>query len=127
MSAPIYKHLNALVERDQMTADQRAVIDAPERDLGIEIADVSGILCEIGATLDWMGSKGWHARIKSPFTPGNLWWAGFTPHGVSGWNGSPDHQVGDVTLRGALWRAVLLTLMSGPANPEALSGQERLL
>ncbi len=33
---------------------------------------------------------GYHAVLKTPFTLGNAYIAGFTPHGVTGWNGAPD-------------------------------------
>ncbi len=35
---------------------------------------------------------GFHWRIQTPFQPGEPYFAGFTPHGVTGWNGRPDFQ-----------------------------------
>lgn len=118
---PLYNYLGHPAA--DLTDDQRSVLDASEREIGLEMALGSGIPGEIGAMLAEMTRRGWWAAIKTPFSPGespngHLYWVGFTPLGTTGWNGRPDHQVGDVTLRGALWRAVLLTLLSTPAQHE---------
>lgn len=113
---PFYNHLGHPVDPSAMTDKQRAVLEASETILGVEIAFGSDIPGEIGAMLADLTRRGWWTEIKSPFQPGtpngDLYWAGLTPLGTSGWNGRPDHQVGDVSLRGALWRAMLLAFMA---------------
>lgn len=49
-------------------------------------------------------------EIKSPFFPGQLWFAGLTRHQVTGWNGRPDWRSAGVTEAIACCRAALLTL-----------------
>ncbi len=112
--APLFEYLGHPMGPEQMTADQRAILAATEQEIGVEMALGSGIPGEIGAMLATMTERGWWAQIKTPFQPasdgGDLYWVGFTPLGTTGWNGRPDINVGDVTLRGALYRAVLLAL-----------------
>ncbi len=40
------------------------------------------------------------------------WICGFTPHGVTGWNGLPDHRASDGDGRVAILRAALLAAMA---------------
>ena len=49
----------------------------------------------------------YHWRLQSPFTAGNLWWAGLTPHGMTGFNGRPDVQRGDASPARAICLAAL--------------------
>ena len=44
----------------------------------------------IGLAVEAMDKRGMWCQIKSPFELGSDWWAGFTPHGTTGWNGKPD-------------------------------------
>lgn len=37
-----------------------------------------------------LARRGYWLSLKSPFETDNAWSAGFTPHGMSGWNGRPD-------------------------------------
>jgi ABA sandwich protein len=39
-----------------------------------------------------LNRDGFHCRITTPFHPGQPFFAGFTPHGMTGWNGRPDHE-----------------------------------
>jgi len=48
---------------------------------------------------------GYWLTLKSPFKPGELWWAGFTPHDCSPWNGRPDFYRSGVTAQEAIHRA----------------------
>lgn len=49
-----------------------------------------------------------HARIQSPFEPGDLYFVGFTIHGTSGFNGRPDFRASASTAPLAICRAALL-------------------
>jgi len=109
LKPPLYNFLGHPAE--DLTDDQRAVLAATELEIGVELAFGSDIPGEIEATLEWLKGRGWWVEIKSPFEPDSLYWVGVTPHSTSGWGGTPDHQVGDVTLRGALWRCILLMLI----------------
>lgn len=44
----------------------------------------------------------YHVTIKTPFMPGSDYWAGATPHGMSGFNGVPDYYVSATTLVDAI-------------------------
>ena len=66
----------------------------------------TGALREFRPATDWshaavverkMAELGYWMRLQSPFARGELWFAGFTPHGMTGWNGRPDHQRGAPT------------------------------
>lgn len=57
-----------------------------------------------------LDSLGWHAKLQSPFTPGDRYWAGFTPHGVTGWNGRPDHEAGTGSMGRSVCLAALMAL-----------------
>lgn len=39
-----------------------------------------------------MHQEGLWVKMTSPFRPGRLWHVGFTPHGITGWNGCPDFE-----------------------------------
>lgn len=113
LKPPLYNYLGQPVLPDDLTDEQRAVLTATEFDVGVEMALGSDIPGEISAMLAWVKGRGYWAEIKTPFesTPDSLYWAGLTPLSTTGWNGRPDHQVGDVTFRGALWRVILLMLI----------------
>ena len=58
--------------------------------------------------------RGYHLSLKSPFSPGGQWHAGFTPHGVTGWNGRPDFAgAGDNA-----WMAIAAAYDKLPLNEE---------
>lgn len=52
----------------------------------------------------------YHWLIKSPFTSGASWFAGLTPHGVSGWNGSPDFMAEGSTEMEAVCKVALMAV-----------------
>lgn len=56
---------------------------------------------------------GWHLRLCSPFTEGEPWWAGFTPKGITGWNGRPDIEMPGETGPEAISRAALVAEAEG--------------
>lgn len=62
-----------------------------------------------------MGERGYHARVQSPFIPGDEFHAGFTPHGSSGWNGRPDFAASADSAPLAICRAALLAV-EAPAH-----------
>lgn len=122
LKPPLYNFLGHPVMPDELTDDQRAVLAWPYDILLMRLAEAKGdhdVTTE--GVLEWLKGRGWWAEIMSPFDPDSLYWAGVTPHSTSGWNGRPDHQVGDVTLRGALWRAILLMLIQ--ERQPAVEGQ----
>ncbi len=61
--------------------------------------------------VEHMIGLGYHWKINTPFDPrtrdGQLYHAGFTEWGVSGWNGRPDHRACGETLALAICRAAL--------------------
>ena len=67
-----------------------------------------------------MQRRGYWLRILSPRIPGqDPWWAGFTPHGVTGWNGRPDHEESGATPMVAICLAAL-----GVVRDERAKAQE---
>ena len=66
------------------------------------IPDYCGSWQAMGELVEVMRKRGWWCRITSPFyapedvkQPNEGWWfGGFTPLGMTGWNGRPDHQAG---------------------------------
>ena len=68
-------------------------------------------------------ARGYWLRLVSPFQPGQPWWAGFTPLGVTGWNGRPDYEASGPTPMVAICRAALLTV-SGEAAQVAAEHRE---
>lgn len=58
-----------------------------------------------------MQERGYWCRLSSPFEPEEQWYAGFTPHGCTGWNGIPDNQMSGDSSSIAIMRAALLTVM----------------
>lgn len=63
-------------------------------------------------------NKTHHCLIKTPFMPGELYFCGFTPHGVTGWNGVPDIYEPGETMPLAICSAFL-------AVARAPQGEER--
>jgi hypothetical protein len=59
-----------------------------------------------------MDKKGFWLRLESPFSSGSEWFAGFTPHEMTGWNGTPDNFVNGKTHAEAITKAFLLTCLS---------------
>jgi len=62
-----------------------------------------------------MQQHGFWCQMRTPFdVPGGKWydkyWAGFTPHGMSGWNGTPDNWTQADTLLIAICHAALEAL-----------------
>jgi hypothetical protein len=59
-----------------------------------------------------MAQRGHYLTLRSPFEPGQPYFAGFTPHGTTGWDGRPDHEAPGATAPLAVARAALLALLS---------------
>lgn len=59
-----------------------------------------------------MEARGYWCQMRTPFMPpqGDGYWAGFTPHATTGWNGTPDHWTSAETLPLAICRAALAAL-----------------
>jgi hypothetical protein len=54
-----------------------------------------------------MDKRGFWLRLVTPFDDGSLYHAGFTPLGVTGWNGRPDHEAAADTAPLAICKAAL--------------------
>lgn len=67
---------------------------------------------ELDMIVNAMAKRGYWCRISSPFEPGRKWYAGFTPHSCTGWNGRPDNLMRGDTGLNSVARASLLTLMN---------------
>jgi hypothetical protein len=48
-----------------------------------------------------------HADVRTPFGPGDPFWAGLTPMNVTGWNGRSDWRASGETMPLAVCRAIL--------------------
>lgn len=57
----------------------------------LEKYDTLGELHDLESLSHKAGAAGYHLRFDSPFQPGDQHQVGLTPHGVTGWNGRPDH------------------------------------
>ena len=57
-----------------------------------------------------MQERGFWLELKSPFFPGQPYFAGFTPHKTTGWNGVPDNQELAFTGPAAIFEAAYATL-----------------
>ena len=65
--------------------------------------------------IEGMEALGYWCQMRTPFGPigsksRDGYWAGFTPHLTTGWNGTPDHNTRDETLPLAICRAALKAL-----------------
>jgi hypothetical protein len=57
-----------------------------------------------------MAARGFWCQMRTPFragADGDGYWAGFTPHSTTGWNGRPDHWTSAETLPLAICLAAL--------------------
>jgi hypothetical protein len=86
-------------------ADVRRNRNAPNARYSTDIAAAWKVVGE-------MERRGFHARLKTPFDPKSdkvavEHHAGFTPHGMTGWNGLPDHRGFADTMPLAICRAAL--------------------
>ena len=50
------------------------------------------------SVIERMAKHGLWFSCHSPWRPGDKWWGGFTPHGVTGWNGRPDSNMSGVSF-----------------------------
>lgn len=68
--------------------------------------------------IDEMYRRGFWCQMRTPFqagADGDGFWAGFTPHGTTGWNGKPDHWTSAETMPHAICLAALKA--SGETQP----------
>lgn len=63
--------------------------------------------------VDFMDQLGYWCQERSPWLIGvdNNYWCGFTPHGVTGWNGIPDSWVDGATRAEARWTSAFWRLV----------------
>lgn len=79
--------------------------DSPDQ--GAETRQYSTDIADAWLVVEAMAGRGYWARLTSPFTRGSAYFAGFTPHDFTGWNGRPDHLGGGDTMPLAICRAAL--------------------
>ncbi len=73
---------------------------------GYALVGTSAIELAFGIERD-MAKAGYHMKLTSPFAPGEPYWAGFTLHGTTGFNGRPDFRACAVTPALAIALAAL--------------------
>ena len=65
-----------------------------------------------GNIIDTMAKHEYWCELHSPFSSNEKWFAGFTPHNTTGWNGVPDNYIGDQYGPVAIMRSALLTMLN---------------
>jgi hypothetical protein len=83
--------------------------------IAVDLPHYSTDIAAAWLVMDEMDRRGFHGRLTTPFEPGQPYFAGFTPHGMSGWNGRPDHEGSGDTPSLAICRAALAAV--GHATP----------
>ena len=71
------------------------------------VANYSTDIAAAWAVVEKIAEGGFWLKLTTPFTPEQPYWAGFTPHNITGWNGRPDHQAGDLSPSRAICLAAL--------------------
>lgn len=69
------------------------------------------------SVVERMRELGWWCQMRTPWggdDEGDGYWAGFTPQGVTGWNGRPDHWTKADTMPEAICRAALEAIKAKP-------------
>lgn len=61
-----------------------------------------------GHVVKKMNEEGYWLELNSPFYEGVPWFAGFTPHHTTGWNGIPDNNAPGQDAPEAICKAALL-------------------
>ena len=84
---------------------------------------VSTLIADAWLVVAEMQSRGFHAVVKTPFTPANKYVAGFTPHGMTGWNGRPDFCAVESTAPLAICLATLKALENTHSDTPPTEGQ----
>jgi hypothetical protein len=81
-------------------------------DQGAETRRYSTRIEDACMVVEAMGKRGFWARIQSPWDPPeyNVYHAGFTAHGNTGWNGRPDFGVADESVCRAICLAALSSI-----------------
>ncbi len=67
-----------------------------------------------------MAERGYWCRVQSSWERGKPCSVGFTPHGVTGWNGRPDFEAQDDAVERATCLAALAWVASGAAGRTSL-------
>lgn len=89
----------------------------PDRGVRHEIPPFSSNLAAAWKVVERLQELGWHARLLTPFEPGQPYFCGFTPQGTTGWNGRPDHEASAETMPLAICRAALMAVAAGLDGP----------
>lgn len=74
----------------------------------------SAILSSAWLVIEKMDEDGFWCQMRTPFGKGSNndgYWAGFTPHLTTGWNGRPDHQTSAESMPLSICRASLKCAM----------------
>jgi len=106
------REFDALIAHEVMgwsAADMRLLGDL--RDVPHYSTDIAASWKVVAA----MEKRGYWCQMRTPFgtKAQNLddgYWCGFTPHGTSGWNGTPDHWTSASTLPHAICLAALAAM-----------------
>lgn len=93
--------LNRYCSEGIQPPDKRGIIDNHSSDIKHALALV-----------EFVKSKGFWCQLKTPFEPNrpdnlSVYTCGFTPAGVTGWNGRPDHFATGSTMEIAICKAFL--------------------
>lgn len=110
------------------------------RNISLEVDALDGILSDfmfypdgiqggtwdaVGIIVDFMEMHGFFLTLKSPWvmnpyllTGDAAWWAGFTPHGTSGFNGMPDYYASGPSGPIAVARAAALCWLEAQEKKE---------
>jgi len=89
-----------------------SLVGTPQRWLTDVDMGVPNYLNDIAAAwelVEHMAENCW-MELKSPFEPGQPYFAGFTPHSCTGWNGVPDNQCYGETAPRAITTAFILAM-----------------
>lgn len=81
-----------------------------EKVMGHRVLYYSTDISAAWLVVEELNKRGYWCQMRTPFQAGDDgdgYWAGFTPHGVSGWNGRPDHWTSAETLPLAICLAAL--------------------
>lgn len=84
-------------------ADMRAPIWEQMQD----VPPFSTHIAQAWEIVEELDQRGFHWKIQTPFAPGRAFFAGFTPHNTTGWNGRPDFLGEGETAPAAICRAAL--------------------
>ena len=117
---PIYGTTHAACDTDAEESPWW-MMDVPEKGGAATIPHYSTSIADAWLVVETMRDLGFWCVVKSPFIPGELYHAGFTPHATSGWNGRADHRGSGDTPAFAISNAALAYVADRAADAASLS------